>query len=146
MSIHRSTPRLFLLAVVCASAMQCVHAQPNRWESYVESEERLFNLGWSAYDSRAWLNASTYLFAYMQLRPAVLRNDPIFAEQLIKAFAYSTEQAIFLTGQGQKLPGCERDLALARGTPYSSGRTLPPPAIDWRRMKDAGGYQNIFNR
>lgn len=144
-SIRRARLGLSLLAPVCALALQCAHAQP-RWENYVESEERLFNLGWSAYDAKAWSNASTYLYAYMHLRPAVLRNDPIFSEQLIKAFVYSTEQASFLTGQGQKLPDCERELASARGRAVSIGRTLPPPAIDWKRMKDAAGYQSIFNR
>ncbi len=52
---------------------------------YVLSKDDLIDQGTTAYNSHSWIDASIYLFAYIQLNPAELSGDQVYANQVTVA-------------------------------------------------------------
>jgi hypothetical protein len=55
------------------------------FSQYVLSQDELIDQGTTAYNSHDWVDASIYLFAYMQLNPAELSGDTAYADLVANA-------------------------------------------------------------
>jgi hypothetical protein len=95
------------------------------------TDEELFDMGLSAYNEHAWVNAAVYLYAYVQRNPRAL-SDPTHAQQVETAYGYCVRQINQAVSERDQLKA-QLDALSQPGTGLgrtTSGITVPPPALN----------------
>lgn len=105
------------------------------------SDAQLFELAMDTYNRSDWIYAALHLYAYMQRNPAVLRNDPVLAKQVVDALYYSERQMEKARDEAGRLSTCQQQLA---GRPEVganvAGLTAAAPTVNWNKIKSAAHY------
>lgn len=112
---------LVCLALICIPLL--THPQ-------VYTSNRLFDLGYSAYHARNFVDAAVYLYAYIQGSPELRAADPAHLAQVQNAYDFSVNEARQAVIDRNKLRAQLANQTHEGLGSTTSGLTVPPPPLD----------------